>query len=162
MQCAPESCMLLLRMSRECKRGPGSSFESFLIGRLTVNPGPAGSQRDTHNSVSAHRTLIRPVRGNKDLYGFSGPCTKLTYSCSARQNPYEFFLHEYVNFVHGPEKPYSSLSTKIYIFMQCASKSFGWFSSLRAGVSIGRIRPIDTPPYRPPNTRSSMAGVLSY
>ena len=41
---------------------------------------------------------------------------------------YEFFLHEYVNFVHGPEKPYRSLSTKIYIFMQCAPKSFGRFS----------------------------------
>ena len=57
----------------------------------------------------------------------------------ARQNPYEFFLHEYVNFVHGPEKPYSSLSTKIYIFMQCAPKSFGRFSSLRADAEIGRI-----------------------
>ena len=52
----------------------------------------------------------------------------LHISCSARQNPYEFFLHEYVNFVHGREKSYSSVSTKIYIFMQCASKSFCRFS----------------------------------
>ena len=28
---------------------------------------------------------------DKDLYGFSGPCTKFTYSCSARQNTCEFF-----------------------------------------------------------------------
>ena len=48
----------------------------------------------------------------------------------ARQNPYEFFLHEYVNFVHGTEKPYRSLSIKIYIFMQCAPKSFSRISRL--------------------------------
>ena len=48
----------------------------------------------------------------------------------ARQNPYEFFLHEYVNFVHGREKPYKSLSIKIYIFMQCAPKSFSRISRL--------------------------------
>ena len=34
---------------------------------------------------------MRPIGGNKDLYCFSGPRTKFTYSCSARQNPYEFF-----------------------------------------------------------------------
>ena len=34
---------------------------------------------------------MRPVRGNKDLYSFSGSCTKFTYSCSARQNLYQFF-----------------------------------------------------------------------
>ena len=90
---------------------------------------------------------MRPVGGNKDLYAFSEPCTKFTYSCSARQNPYEFFLHEYVNFVHGAEKPYSSLSTKIYIFMQCAPKSFTRFSSLRADAGIGRIGPIPAPAY---------------
>ena len=28
---------------------------------------------------------------DKDLYGFSGPCTKLTYSCSARQTLMSFF-----------------------------------------------------------------------
>ena len=66
---------------------------------------------------------------DKDLYCFSESCTKFTDSCSARQNTYEFFLHEYVvNFVHGREKPYRSLSTKIYIFMQCAPKSYGGFS----------------------------------
>jgi len=27
----------------------------------------------------------------EDLYICSGPCTKFTYSCSARQNPYEIF-----------------------------------------------------------------------
>ena len=99
---------------------------------------------------------MRPVGGNKDLYCFSGPCTIFTNSCSARQNPHEFFLHEYVNFVLGTEKPYSSLSTKIYIFMQCAPKSFGRFSSLRADVEIGHRCPISTPPYRAPN----MAGVV--
>ena len=39
-------------------------------------------------------------------------------------------LHEYVNFVHGTEKPYRSLSIKIYIFMQCAPKSFTRISRL--------------------------------
>ena len=78
-------------------------------------------------------TVKRPI---KDLYAFSGRCTKFRYSCSARQNTYEFFLHEYVNFVHGREKPYRSLSTKIYIFMQCAPKSYGGFSSLRADAGI--------------------------
>ena len=34
---------------------------------------------------------MRPVRGNKDLYCFSGPCTKFTYSCSARQILMSFF-----------------------------------------------------------------------
>ena len=33
-------CMAALRMSRECKVVPGYYF---LIGRLTVNPGPAGA-----------------------------------------------------------------------------------------------------------------------
>ena len=52
-------------------------------------------------------TVKRPI---KDLYAFSGRCTKFRY-CSARHNTSEFFLHEYVNFVHGREKPYRSLST---------------------------------------------------
>ena len=79
----------------------------------------------------------------------------LHISCSARQNPYEFFLHEYVNFVHGPEKPYSSVSTKIYIFMQCAPKSNcrfsvwgmilnhpfkGWFRCQLCDPCIGPLR----------------------
>ena len=79
----------------------------------------------------------------------------LHISCSARQNPYEFFLHEYVNFVHGPEKQYSSVSTKIYIFMQCAPKSFcrfsvwgmilnhpfkGWFRCQLCDPCIGPLR----------------------
>ena len=29
-------------MSRECKSGPRTAFGRLLIGRLTVNPGPAG------------------------------------------------------------------------------------------------------------------------
>ena len=47
--------MLLLRMSRECKRVPRYSFESFLIGRLTVNPGPAGLARDCEIRHAARR-----------------------------------------------------------------------------------------------------------
>ena len=46
---------------------------------------------------------------------------------------------------------------KIYIFMQCAPKSFGQFSSLRADAGIVRIGPIPAPAYRPP----SMYGVCS-
>eukprot|EP01048_Picozoa_sp_COSAG05_P001944 COSAG05_NODE_71_length_22071_cov_17.527149_25_plen_51_part_00 len=43
------------------------------------------------------------------------------------------FFYTYVvfsNFVHGTEKPYRSLSIKIYIFMQCAPKSYIRISSL--------------------------------
>ena len=44
-------------------------------------------------------TVKRPIIiyiSIKDLYAFSGRCTKFRYSCSARQNTFEFFLHEYV------------------------------------------------------------------
>ena len=38
-----KTCMLLLRMSRECKSGPRPL--SLFIGRLTMNPGPRASRQ---------------------------------------------------------------------------------------------------------------------
>ena len=51
---------------------------------------------------------------------------------------------------------------KIYIFMQCAPKSFGRFSGLRADVEIGPISADFDTAYRPPNMAGVMTGTSIY
>ena len=55
-------------------------------GVTSVKNSEASHIRWSHKHTG-HTCIRRSVGGNKELYGFSGPCTKFTYSCSARQNP---------------------------------------------------------------------------